>query len=152
MNYLTKTFIIFILSLITVYVGSITSHYLEDIKPHYLINKIQTSSLIRPKYNPGFNHLIQMKLTVKDDTAAENGKIAEVMFDDTKIKLQPAGPSGKRGVTHFQVFPGKHTIFWKVFNHKYSWPRVTPHSKTINVSSDEVWIDILIEGDRIHVK
>ncbi|KPK32565.1 MAG: hypothetical protein AMS24_03910 [Chlamydiae bacterium SM23_39] len=122
-NYVLKTFFIFCFSFLLVYSGFYATKLLKNEK-----------------------NIIRAEIAVFDDLTDPNGKIIEVKLDDVNLILKPADPSGSRGSSFFQLFPGKHVLKWTVQNNKYKWPRYTKYKKEIKLKKTDQWIHIRIEG------
>ncbi len=141
-----------------VYTFSIVFLMLILLLPSFLQkNKSQEFSIqyatttLRPDNRPGDLSLIRIQVVINDDISKVNGKILEVDFNNHIISLEPADSMGRRGEMHFQLKPGKYKIKWKVLNDKYSWPRVSDYSKTIEITENDKWIHILITGREIFI-
>lgn len=125
-NYVLKTFFIFCFSSLLVYSG------------------FYTNKLLKNKKN-----VIRIEIVVFDDLEAQNGKILEVKLDDVNLILKPSDPSGSRGTSFFQLFPGKHVLKWTVQNNKYKWPRYTKYKQELKIKKQDQWIHIRIEGKNL---
>jgi hypothetical protein len=113
-----------------------TAYYYERPKPHW---------------NPKNKNLVKVKIYVQEDPQPDGDKIASVQFDGKNIPLHSADPTGRRGVAHFQVPPGKHKVTWTIRKNKYAYPRSASFEKEIEIEDAEKWLDIHIEGDDIYI-
>lgn len=112
------------------------------------------ASLLRPQphYRPNLQHYVKVKLEIRENTDPLGDKIVSVQLGGHNIPLRPADPTGNRGTTHLQLKPGKYVLKWKVKKQRYTWPRYSIYKEEIDISPKTLWIDILLDGERVFVR
>jgi len=100
---------------------------------------------------PGDPYLVRVELLIKDSPDAGGPQIRNVTFDERAIPLKPRDIFGKRGAASFQLPPGKYTLRWTVNRDNIVWPRVLSFEEEVTLSPRDLWVQILIEGERASI-
>lgn len=100
---------------------------------------------------PGNPYLVRVELLVKDSPEAGGIQIESVMFAGRDIPLKPRDIFGKRGSASLQLPPGKYPLHWTVNRDKIIWPRVVSYDQEVVLSPRDLWVQILIEGERASI-
>jgi hypothetical protein len=97
---------------------------------------------------PGNPYLVRVEILVRDSPDMGGVQIQNVSFDGKEIPLKPRDILGKRASASFQLAPGNYTLRWTVEKDKVIWPRTISHEEMVIISPRDLWIQILIEGDK----
>ena len=146
MGYVLKTFAIFAAALLLVYGGFEATIFLKNHADDNL-TPINVSYAQTAPSNTADN-LVQIEITINDNSFSADEKITEVKFNKENIILKKADNQGKRGLTFLQVKPGSYTLSWKIKNSRYNFSK---YSKNINITPADMWIHVLIKGAQITI-
>ena len=115
---------------------------------------ITQASLIRPRphYHPQVQHYVKVKLEIRENPDPLADKIIRVHLAGRNIPLRPANPTGNRGTAHLQLKPGKYMLEWKVKKQRHSWPRYAIYKEKVDIPSQAIWIDLLLDRDKAFVR
>ena len=101
---------------------------------------------------PGNPYLVRVELLVKDSADLAGVQIQSVTFNGQAIPLKPRDIFGKRAAASFQLAPGKYNLRWTVMRDKIVWPRNATHHEEVTIDPRDLWIQILIEGDKASIR
>lgn len=101
---------------------------------------------------PGNPYLVRVEVLVKDSSDLAGVQIQSVTFDGKSIPLKPRDIFGKRASASYQLQPGKYTLRWTVNRDKIVWPRTITHEEEVTIDPRDLWIQILIEGDKASIR
>jgi len=100
---------------------------------------------------PGNPQLVRVEVLVRDSPEASGVQIQSVIFDGQAIPLKPRDIFGKRASASFQLSPGNYRLRWTVNRDKFAWPRSISHEEEVSLDPRDLWIQILIEGERVSI-
>ncbi len=101
---------------------------------------------------PGKRQPVRVEVMVSDSPEAGGVQIQEVEFDGSPIPLKPRDIYGNRGGASFQKEPGTYRLYWRVNRTKSAWPRNTSHEEVVTISPRDLWIQIIIEGEKASIR
>ncbi|MDE3055901.1 MAG: hypothetical protein KGI80_04320 [Verrucomicrobiota bacterium] len=101
---------------------------------------------------PNSSSLIKVEIMVRDDPTTGVGEILSVTFAGEEIPLKPADIFGNRGAASFQLLPGKYQLVWVVQRSKRVWPRTITHRADVIVDPRDVWVQVLIQGEKVSIQ
>ncbi len=100
----------------------------------------------------GDPQLIQVQVLVKDSLQSDGPVITQAEFNKQNIPLQPRDIYGNRGSASFQLSPGKYSLRWTINQHKTAWPRTISHEEEVTLSPRDLWLQIVIEGEKASIE
>lgn len=101
---------------------------------------------------PGNPQLVRVEVLVRDSPLAGGVQVRSAKFNGRGIPLKPRDIYGNRGSASFQVAPGKYKLQWVVQKDKFAWPRQESHEEIVNVSAQDLWLQVYIEGDEASIR
>ena len=102
--------------------------------------------------SPAKRQPVRVEVMVSDSPEAGGVQIQEVEFDGASIPLKPRDIFGNRGGASFQKEPGTYRLVWRVNRSKFAWPRNTSHEEVVTISPRDLWIQIIIEGEKASIR
>lgn len=113
----------------------------------------QVNKLVYNPYRAGPpSELINIQITIADQEDASKGRIESVTFNGKPIDLQPPNPTRLRATIYPQIPPGQYEIAWTVRKDYSAWPQTITHNKEISITTQDQWMEILIEGDQLNIR
>lgn len=94
---------------------------------------------------------VQVQVFVYDEPELGGLKIESVSFDRRSVGLQPADLYGFRGGGGFQLPPGNYRLEWTASRGGHGWPRSEKYKKTVQIGTDDTWVQIEINGSSVTV-
>lgn len=132
--------------------ASIYKHFSKIIQNNNEFEIAQNTYFGPTHPGPNEEQLVKVQVLVKDSPQASGPQIESVVFNGQTIPLKPRDIFGKRGEASFQLMPGKYRFSWTTNQNKYVWPRNSSHQEEVLISSRDLWIQILIEGDSASIR
>lgn len=118
----------------------------------FAIVLLQNTYLGPTKPVPGNPRLVRVEVSVRDNPELGGVQIQSVAFNDQTIPLKPRDIHGNRGKGSFQVKPGKYKLKWTVRRDQVLWPRTTSLEEEVNIDPRDLWVQILIEGEKASIR
>ena len=117
---------------------------------------VAQSNYFGPKPPPHFlsppaTNAIRVQIQIYDDPSLGGARINEVSFNQTKIPLQAPDLHGYRGGGGFQVPAGKYSLNWNVTVYQESSSQTFDHKKTVTISKNDTWVQIMIQGEEASI-
>ncbi len=151
-GYVIKTLLICCSAFLIVFTGFLTTKLFKNkkniAKEELEANDYYKKISLKPKYK-SFSHIARIEISIKDEGFSPNGKIVDVSLNETKILLQPADARYRRGSAVLQLTPNIYTIKWIVKNQGAGAPVFVEHKKEVNITDQDLWMHIHIEGSKI---
>lgn len=101
---------------------------------------------------PGDPQLIKVELLIKDSPDLAGVQIQSVIFNGQAIPLKPRDIFGNRGGASFQLPAGTYSLRWTVKRDKLVWPRTQSYQEEVILSPKDLWVQILIEGEKASIR
>lgn len=96
--------------------------------------------------------LIRVEILVKDSPDLSGLQIRDVTFNGQVVPLKPRDVFGKRGAASFQLPPGKYILRWTANRNTLVWPRVLDFEEEVILDPRDLWVQILIVGDKASIR
>ena len=116
-------------------------------------NKIIAQTYLGPKESSAtYAELIRVQLSIKDSPDPSGLQIQNVTFNGQNVPLKPRDVFSKRGEASFQLPPGKYILRWTANRNSYVWPRVLRFEEEVDLDPRDLWVQIMIEGDKASIR